>query len=464
MTIRILAGHVLDRLAELPAQSVHCVVSSPPYFGLRSYGTEPQVWGGDQNCCHLFGKEARGHNPGRSDHGTGDPTSRLGPARDGIPGGSDQGRSAVSTGAFCSRCGSWRGDLGLEPTLDLYLDHMVEVMRAVRRVLRSDGTVWLNIGDSYAATQGGRQAAIGELPKDGKTRYAHGKPKDRTDVDVGGWANRNHAIRVIPSASSGFKPKDLMLIPWRLAIRLQDDGWFVRSAICWAKTAPMPESVTDRPTSSWEPVFLLSRAARYFYNAEAVKETATHGELFHGAYPAGGRDAARNGRDGSITATRNLRNVWNLSPAPFPDAHFATFPSEIPRRAIMAGTSEKGVCPQCAAPWVRQTSHRYVKSPAHGEGSVIGRHYYTGSNGWDGAGYPRLNKETETIGWQQSCSCAAAEPAPATVLDPFLGSGTTALVADQLQRNCIGIELNPDYAKMAADRIHNDAPLLATLL
>ena len=215
MTVRIMVGHVLDQLALLPDESVHCVVTSPPYYGLRDYGIEPQVWGG-----------------------------------------------------------AWRGSLGLEPTLALYLDHMTAVFREVRGVMRKDATCWLNMGDSYCAAQGGRQAAIGELPKDGKTRFASNKAKAREDVDVTGWAHGAHGKRVTLPANSGLKPKDLMLIPSRLAIRLQDDGWWVRSDIAWCKKAPMPESCTDRPTSAWEHVFLLTKSARYFYDAEAVKEEA----------------------------------------------------------------------------------------------------------------------------------------------------------------------------------------------
>jgi DNA modification methylase len=482
MTLRVLTGHVLDRLAELPDESVHCCVSSPPYYGLRDYGIESQVWGGDPRCEHEFSREMRAGMSG----GTASAKVQI-------------KRHGASEHGFC-HCGAWRGDLGLEPTLDLYLDHMVEIMRAVRRVLRKDGTCWVNIGDSYASGTTAKRTA----------------PK--TSVDVGGWLDAEIQGGACVH-SPGFKQKDLMLIPWRLAIRLQEDGcadlkacrtiervraelfaeyedkmpervaavldrldaeyreakgesWWVRSAIVWSKAAPMPESVTDRPTSAWEPVFLLTKSAKYFWDQEAVREDFADERMGcdGGTAPSqrnrGGRTdglTKPSGINPSANGGRNMRNHWPLGPAPFPEAHFATFVPEIPRRAILAGTSQKGVCPQCGAPWCRQYASRYVKSPVHGVGSVVGRHYETGSNGWDGAGYPRLNKETTTIGWQPSCSCAAGDAVPATVLDPFLGAGTTALVADRLGRDCIGIELNPAYAAMAENRLRRDAGMFAEI-
>ena len=153
-------------------------------------------------------------------------------------------------------------------------------------------------------------------------------------------------------------------------------------------------------------------------------------------------------------------SVWTIATAPFPDAHFATFPPELAERCIKAGTSEKGCCANCGAPWVRQTTSRYVKSPVHGAGSVVGRHYETGANGWDGSGLPRLNKEVETTGWLPSCQCNAVV-VPATVLDCFAGAFTAPMVADRLQRNAIGIELSDAYCEMARARIERDAGMFA---
>lgn len=390
MSVRILVGHVIDRLRELPDESVHCCVTSPPYFGLRSYQTPPQTW----------------------------------------PDG-------------------WVGDLGLEPSPDLFIEHLVHVFREVRRVLRADGTLWLNMGDSFAndgkwgGETGGKQHYLGE-------------------------ANRKRVGR--EKRITGLKPKDLMLMPARVAIALQEDGWWVRSDIIWAKKSPMPESVTDRPTSAHEHVFLLTRSERYFYDAEAVKEESITGDARRpytsaGAWAIDGRPAEQRhgGKPRDIApdaaSKRNMRNVWHLGPEPFPEAHFATFPSEIPRRAILAGTSAHGVCAECGAPWARvvekdQRKFRAVAGDTHDQARL----------GGDGRTGRRVDvlPETKTLGWAPTCGCNAAVRS-AIVLDPFFGAGTTGLVADQLGRDCIGIELNPDYARMAENRLRRDAGLFADI-
>lgn len=395
MTTHIMVGHVLDKLAELPDESVHMCVTSPPYFGLRSYGTEPQIW----------------------------------------PDG-------------------WRGELGLEPTPALYIEHMVAVFREVRRVLRKDTTCWANIGDSYAASGG---------------HSGQGSTSRRI-----GRSNVNEQNRGSTNIPNGYKPKDLLGIPWMLAFALRDDGWWLRSEITWAKKAPMPESVTDRPTCATEKVFLLTKSARYFYDAEAVKEDSE--------YPDDNRKSRQNpddyksmmGENGQLRAVlnpanartypqRNMRNFWLLGPEPFSPAHFATFPTEIPRRAILAGTSERGVCPQCSAPWerlIKRSKGQGVRN-AHGKALTTPRHDGNAWNENDGRGFSPV--ETETLGWRAACHCHSRDPIPATVLDPFLGSGTTALVADQLRRDCIGIDLKPQYAEMARDRVTDACPLFAEI-
>jgi hypothetical protein len=264
------------------------------------------------------------------------------------------------------------------------------------------------------------------------------------------------------------------MIPAALALALRADGWWLRSEIVWAKRAPMPESCTDRPTCAHEKVFLLSRSARYFYDAIAVQEDAESDHPSGNGYDRA-EQLSRGGRGqrqqwDNVGGKRNMRNVWHLGPEPFPEAHFATFVSEIPRRAILAGTSAKGVCPKCGAPWVRVVEKTFREN---GRGVAGGQKGFDGQNGW--AGYPGGVNDVETIGWRPSCPCDAfgdvgfirtgkpPDPIPATVLDPFLGSGTTALVADQLGRDCIGIELSPGYAAMAERRHRDDAGMFADL-
>lgn len=246
----VLVGDARECLRRLPAGSIHCVVTSPPYLGLRSYGTPPQVWGGDLACAHVWQVEQvvrECSTSGRKD---------LGSTLDAAGGPKAEALSAAHTvaatkprrvdeSATCTTCGAWRGHLGLEETPEAYVEHLVEVFREVRRVLRADGTVWLNIGDSFAANRS----------------YQVPASKWR---DVG----NSKPCRVPP----GLKPKDLMLIPFRVALALQADGWWVRSDICWAKPNPMPESVLDRPTRAHEYIFLLAKSKAYFYDAFAVRE------------------------------------------------------------------------------------------------------------------------------------------------------------------------------------------------
>lgn len=327
------------------------------------------------------------------------------------------------------------GQIGLEKTPEEFVGRMVEVFRAVRRVLREDGTLWLNLGDCYATGAG----KVGMCPGGGKQGEQ--------------WQGATTSPNRMPI--EGLKPKDLCMMPWRVALALQADGWWLRSVICWAKKSPMPESVTDRPTSSWEPIFLMAKSERYFYDAEAVRENI-------GAAPdvrerastfskAGESGSHHTGAEVISTIGRNQRNVWHLGPEPYAEAHFATFPTEIPRRAIKAGTSEKGCCAACGAPWVR----RMEKQKHYGDYKARGakpEHVKSHENAPTGEDFYREYVPPKCVGWQPGCTCGA-EVVPCLVLDPFLGSGTTVAVARELGRYGVGCELNPEYAALARERI-----------
>ncbi|KKL10458.1 hypothetical protein LCGC14_2555630, partial [marine sediment metagenome] len=344
MTVRILIGDVRAKLAELADESVHCVVTSPPYFGLRDYGLEPQVWGGDADCDHEWGAtELHGKRGKRGVSFVGG-NEMIAAHAAGLTSGDCGG------GQFCRDCNAWRGSFGLEPTPDLYIEHMVGVFHEVRRVMRKDATLWLNMGDSYAGSANGRSAA-----------------------DTKMLANDDRTFRDKPfgTAVGGLKPKDLCMMPARLALALQADGWWLRQEVVWAKGISfcstysgscMPESCRDRPTTSHEKVFLMTKAARYFYDMEAVKESdgGPHASASNfcrekeGPIPPNNRQASRrrDRKPTQATGSRNLRSVWAINPQPFPEAHFATFPERLVEPCIMAGTSEKGCCPECGAPWV----------------------------------------------------------------------------------------------------------------
>src|SRR5262245_28554154 len=355
-------------MAQLPAESVHCVVTSPPYWGLRDYGTA--TWeGGDEGCDH-----------------------RGPPMRTYKGGAPDEHREFFKE--QCAKCGARRIDsqLGLEPTPEEYVANMVAVFREVRRVLRSDGTVWLNLGDSYASGEVGRVDAPSKAP----------------GLAVTQASRRERRIK----QRTGLKPKDLVGIPWRVAFALQADGWYLRSDIIWSKPNPMPESVTDRPTKAHEYLFLLSKSARYYYDADAVREPHTDSTLNRIEYGLKHRhpadvgvgippvDTDRMGERFANPAGRNLRSVWTIATQPYPGAHFATFPAKLVEPCIKAGTSQKGVCPECGAPWVREVE-RTGEATQPGTGKA-------GQDGWSrndmGNGRAGMFVATSTTtGWRPSC-------------------------------------------------------------
>lgn len=293
--LTVLHGHSLAKLREMPDESVHCWISSPPYWGLRDYGLPPQVWGGDERCEHHWSEWEEKHSEreksinGKSrtnerSYG-GDPTRKF-----------NGNHQKHSSGSFCKKCDAWLGHLGLEPNPDLYVRNLVMVLREARRVLRSDGTFWLNLGDSYAGSRSGEKREIPHydgrnydrtlqntrvalepeqnIPVNGRIKDV--KLKQATNRGAGRWGGGNN-----PSGGE-LKPKDLVGIPWMVAFALRSDGWWLRSAIPWIKRNCMPESTTDRPSTATEHVFLLCKSDQYFYDADAVAvpaSAATHARL-----------------------------------------------------------------------------------------------------------------------------------------------------------------------------------------
>ena len=433
MKTDIFIGNCLDVLKTLPEESVQTVITSPPYWGLRDYGTA--TWtGGDPDC----------------DHDTSAMKDR--PELYGPP-ASWGTRAGTPTPGDCPICGAVREDvqIGLEATPDEHVAVMVAVFREVRRVLRKDGTLWLNYGDSYAGTNCGGGSPVDQRdPKYGR--------KDK-GYDIRGRAKGTKKRK---TASGGLKAKDLVGMPWRVALALQADGWWLRSEIIWAKPNPVPESCTDRPTKSHEHLFLLSRAPKYFYDHEAVKEpSANAGTVVKlGPKSLSKRQATGAGTDmhGNALADtykvkefRNRRDVWFIPTQSFPGAHFATFPTALVEPCIKAGTSERGCCPECRAPL-----RRIIKA----SGGTIGESWHDHSDDMGKGNVMKVpgDKEPykrETTGWETTCDCDAGKPVPCVVLDPFGGAGTVAVVAQQLRRDSQLVELNKNYAGMAKTRIHN---------
>lgn len=375
----IFQGDVRAALRLMPAGSIDCAVTSPPYWGLRDYGLPAQVWGGRAACSHDW---------------LGDPAG----------------------GSTCAACNAWKGQLGLEPSPELYVAHMVEVFRELRRVLKPEAAVWVNLGDCYnAATNAPRR------PSTNRVGYwqAAGSMGDRR-------------VR-----AKNLKPKDLVGIPWRVALALQADGWYLRSDVIWSKSNPLPEGVRDRPVRSHEYLFLLASQPRYFYDAEAVREASAGESRINQPAPAG---AVRRGRA--------QRSVWTLPTQRYHDAHFATFPERLVEPCILAGTSAAGCCPRCGRAWQRQVCTRYANPGnrrSNGPRSLNRRHESPGFR-------KRLVRLVEGEAWRPDCSCNV-DPIPATVIDPFAGSATTLAVARRLGRRSIGIELSTVYIELARRRL-----------
>jgi DNA modification methylase len=354
------------------------------------------------------------------------------------------------------------GQIGLEPTLAEYLRTMVAVFGEVRRVLRDDGCLWLNMGDGFHNGD-----------KGGHPRSTTGKQATSRGTVKGLTPNR------LPQ--EGFKPKDLLMQPHRLAIALQEDGWYVRMDNVWHKPNPMPESVTDRPTKSHEYVFLLTKAERYYYDAHAVREPAQDwGTRERKNFRGGTTDPLlkHSGfKNGNAAATgRNLRSVWRMTTRSCKEAHFATFPIDLPRRCIQAGTSERGCCPTCRAPWRRivdkvrvptrpgTDSKVYEPDPAKKQ-DALGKRQYTGFNArWKdsqevGNRDPQRHcTSTTTTAWVPGCKCPPHEPVPCRVLDIFGGAATTALAAHDLGRDCVIVERKREYLDIGRKRLAEHKP------
>jgi len=384
-------GDVLKVLKTFPAESVDCVVTSPPYWGLRDYGTAK--WeGGISGCDHKAGRATRG---GLSEFQSSNKGSF--------------GDEAIRQGECCSHCGAKRVDnqIGLEKTPEEYVVRMVEVFKEVKRILKKEGTLWLNLGDSYAGRGRGLDADGTWNPGQGSMQETHRYNKSqmaKRKVSRKSLSKNLIDNRAIGNAwvkpPLGLKPKDLVGIPWRVAFSLQADGWYLRQDIVWHKPNSMPESVKDRCGKAHEYIFLLAKNQKYYFDYRAIQEPAaydgrkqerirgstkyTDKELvpWNSPHTFAARGHVRWSKNEEGERVRNKRSVWTVNNRPFKEAHFATYPEDLIKPMIKAG------CPQ---------------------GGVV--------------------------------------------LDPFMGSGTTALVARNLSRKFIGIELNPKYIEIAEKRL-----------
>lgn len=469
--VKVLLGDAREQLRLLPDESVHCCVTSPPFWGLRDYGTAVWVPPAELEAMTPAARavfEACDHVV-PSQGGTQSSTLHQWPGNTltAESAGQKSTRSFVGYREVCGRCGAVRRDaqIGLERTPEAWVESLVEVFREVRRVLRPDGTLWLEVGDSYAgagpsgasyqspSTQrregGGQDGAFRVSPKlkDRGLTYADKKPHD------------------IPP---GLKPKDLVGAPWMLAFALRADGWWLRMDNVWARPNPMPESVTDRPTKAHSYVFLLSKSARYFYDAEAIRSTGPERVVKEpdgwDTAPGGHGTIHRDGRSkgkpaAAVTVGANARSVWTIPTQPSDVEHFAMFPEALVARCINAATSEHGCCGSCGAPYKRlvEVDGQSTRAELHERGPAAYHASQPNGNGQaldHAGGHGDRLRPRRTVGWQPTCACRHPQAVvPCTVLDPFFGAGTTALVARRLGRRTVGVELSPKYLGFARDRL-----------
>jgi len=433
-------GDALAVLAGLEARSVQCIVTSPPFWGLRDYGTGE--WSGGDPACE--------HDVGRSNHAHAGNVHEPGPDGNAFRNSSRYLGQGAPTPNVC-RCGAERIDaqIGLEETPEAWCAALVAVFREARRVLRDDGVLWVEIGDTYASNVGG--GTDGSKTKGGVAGHV---------PNAWGGGSQSPVIR-----PDNVKPKDLVGAPWLLAFALRADGWYLRADCIWHRPNPMPESVTDRPTKAHSYVFLLSKRARYYYDADAIREpaandpsaggrqrAASRGQVAPAEYSTDDTDAGRRERlnGAQLPTMANARTVWTIATEPTPFAHFATFPQALAERCIKAGTSEHGCCSICGAPWRRLVDVSYEATQATMRDRVG---VDTTSIRTARADFVPARRIPTTTGWEASCEHLGAPVEPCTVLDPFMGSGTVALVARRLGRHAVGVELSAAYGAIAARRL-----------
>jgi DNA modification methylase len=445
----IIHGHTLTVLKGIPSESLQMCVTSPPYFWLRDYHTPHQIWDGDDSCTHEWTQEIQTKTSSTYNQGMNERTGNA-------PGQKKQEHSSYGRlihGCFCKHCGAWKGEHGLEPSAALYIKHSVDIFREVRRIIRKDGICFLNIGDKFNSGK--------SVSKDKEKWPA--QSRNRTDSEFA-------------AISSEIHEKESFGIPWMLMFALRDDGWRIRQEIIWDKPNCMAESVKDRCTKSHESIFLLFKQTKYYFDGFAIKEPAKYdgrkqtflkpSEKYLAEMRVGqiSNTMHTKGTDRFVTIdgvpVRNKRSVWKINTVGIDEKHYATFPIELPTICIKAGTSEYGCCENCRTPYKR------ILAPSARYAAILGKGYHDHENDLEEGkmgvrGENRQNAmrdagiigaEYETTGWAKQCKCETDKVIPCTVLDPFIGAGTTELACIPLQRDCIGIELGEEAVEISTRR------------
>ena len=419
--IELKIGNVLDKLKEIPSDSIDCIITSPPYYGLRKYKAPDVIFGGDSACEHEWV--------------IGDHKYRSGGINSANTGNDKIGASHLNYFSnICSKCGAWKGQLGLEPDYRLYLDHLLMVTSELKRVLKPTGTLWWNMGDSYV---GGHQG--GSI-----------HPKNSAVIDAQEIPQR---LQGRPQSTvEGMEEKSLMQLPTRFAISMADEqGWILRNTLIWHKRNHMPSSVKDRLSNGYEFIFFFTKQKHYFFNLDAVRVPSKTGN--GSEFGWAGIDNKRMGGNAQATTQvskhilknhilgKNPGDVLELTTQPLKSkVHFAVFPPKLPEFCIKAGSPEE-VCSVCGKPKVP-----IIKI-------IRPENYDSLLHSVDKEWAENVRRSNGTYRHKANCTCNAPFE-PGVVLDPFAGSGTTLMVARQLGRSAIGIEISEEYAKLIKQRLN----------
>lgn len=426
--VELYQGHVLSVLKNMPDCSVDMVMTSPPYYGLRAYKTEPQIWGGDSNCEHEWVDNIQKPRGGVSKP---DNMPSVGENRNFES--NNRGKDTVSQ--FCSKCNAWKGELGLEPTIHMYIDHLMMVFDEVKRVLKKQGLFFLNIADSYA----GSGNSIGGDRVKSKEVFIDNVPKMKHN-------------------NSGILAKSLCGIPERLVISMTDSGWIRRNTIIWKKRNAMPDPVRDRFTEDFEYLYMFSKKGKYYFEQQFEEYTTPldrwggnkynnveeskyedSGEYVLKQYDRRGKECRPN------ELGRNRRTVWDIPTESSLVNHFASFPEKLCETPILAGCPQY-ICSKCGKTRMKLYKRKTMRIKRTDWGDKAG-------NRTASSGQMLEPNEVNFIGYS-NCGCGEKFQS-GIVLDPFAGTGTTLAVAKRLGRKSMGIELNDEYCKLIKDRIYS---------
>lgn len=429
---QVVQGDCLEEMQNLPDESVDCIITSPPYWGLRVYeGAPDSVYGGNTDCSHEWveGVLTEGGGGSHLENSTYDGEVGRGP------------RPGDTSFQYCRSCGAWKGQLGQEPTPQMFVEHLVEIFVEAKRVLKPSGNLFVNLGDTYSGYRGA------------KWNKKQGFERDELEKDEKYPDNSPTTVEGLPG-KIGIPNKSLCLVPERFAVKMVDEGWILRNRVTWAKSfwrpedgssegAGMPFAGKDRLNDVHEPVFHFVKQQRYWYDLAAVSIP----------HKTGSENGDRGSGKRFDLDGKNPGDVMCLGTAQYPDTHYAVFPEALPEVFIRAGCPEK-VCSECGTPWSRGEEEEVDEDPGYLKGSSFSEGK-TGEHQKGRASEKERRKKRVSRELEPACSCGG-EVERGVVLDPFTGAGTTLVTAHNLRRDWLGIELSPEYVEMARNRVEKE--------